>query len=136
MDEKRYHVRFGATCVTGFSQVIHTASFEDFGAFLAHLQGVWDQLWVEVFSADAAGGAAPGGTGGVLQLANYLHCCGASIGCCLALHAAAEGGVCIPHIGSVDTCGLSLHLQGSGEPCRAAGCAAVWCSAVHRATCP
>lgn len=55
LDEKRYHFRFGSTCVTGFSQVIHTSSFDSFDAFFAHLQEEWDKLWGQVFSADAAG---------------------------------------------------------------------------------
>lgn len=54
LDEKRYHFRFGSTCVTGFSTVIHTSSFDSFDAFFTHLQGEWDKLWGEVFSADAA----------------------------------------------------------------------------------
>lgn len=55
LDEKRYHFRFGATCVTGFSQPIHTSSFDSFEDFFAHLQTSWDKMWGEVFSADAAG---------------------------------------------------------------------------------
>lgn len=61
LDEKRYHFRFGSTCVTGFSQVIHTSSFDSFDAFFAHLQEEWDKLWGQVFSADAAGAAQDGG---------------------------------------------------------------------------
>lgn len=128
MDESRYHVRFGATCVTGFSQVIHTASFEDFGAFLTHLQGVWDTTWLEVFSADAAGGPAAGGTGGVLQLAKTLHCCEASRGCCSALRVAqGEEGMHPPHRGLQTLAVRSYTCRGSGESCRAASCAAVFC---------
>jgi hypothetical protein len=55
LDEKRLHVRFGATCVTGFSQVIHTSGFDSFDSFFAHLQDTWDKLWLEVFSANPAG---------------------------------------------------------------------------------
>lgn len=55
LDEKRHHFRFGSTLVTGFSQVIHTSSFDSFDAFFAHLQEEWDKLWGQVFSADAAG---------------------------------------------------------------------------------
>jgi hypothetical protein len=30
LDEKRYHFRLGATCVTGFSEVIHISSLDSF----------------------------------------------------------------------------------------------------------
>jgi len=38
MDEKRYHVRFGVTCVTGYSDVIHSSSYDDFEQFFKVVQ--------------------------------------------------------------------------------------------------
>jgi len=53
MGEKRRSVRFGATVVTAFSEVIPTegVSFED---FYTRLQAAWDKTWEEAYSADAA----------------------------------------------------------------------------------
>lgn len=65
LDEKRYHVRFGSTCVTGYSEVIRTSSFSDFEQFFAALQVAWDKLWLQVFSAEPSGGPGWGrGAGG------------------------------------------------------------------------
>lgn len=54
MDEKRYHVRFGATCVTGYGDVMHTRDYGSFDEFFTALQAAWDKLWTEVYSADPA----------------------------------------------------------------------------------
>lgn len=54
MDEKRCCARFGVTCVTGYSDPIHTRDFDSFEKFFAALQTAWDKIWVEVFSADPA----------------------------------------------------------------------------------
>ncbi|KAF6259536.1 hypothetical protein COO60DRAFT_1003924 [Scenedesmus sp. NREL 46B-D3] len=54
MDEKSFHVRFGATCVTGYGPLMRTADYASFDEFYTALQGEWQKLWVEVFSADPA----------------------------------------------------------------------------------
>ena len=56
LDESRLHARFGATCVTGFSSVIQPSHYPDgFEDFFAAVQDTWQDMWVQVFSADLAG---------------------------------------------------------------------------------
>eukprot|EP00879_Flechtneria_rotunda_P021865 GHRR01023058.1.p1 GENE.GHRR01023058.1~~GHRR01023058.1.p1 ORF type:complete len:312 (+),score=62.16 GHRR01023058.1:288-1223(+) len=54
MDEKTFHVRFGTTCVTGYSELIPASTYATFEEFCVAIQSVWDKLWVRVFSADPA----------------------------------------------------------------------------------
>lgn len=75
LDEKRYHFRFGATCVTGFSEAIHTSSYDNFEDFFVDLQTAWDKLWLQVFSADPAG-----------------------VGMAVAVHGFVGGGACTHHL--------------------------------------
>jgi hypothetical protein len=46
-------VGFGTTCVTGYSEVLHSADFASFDEFWSQLQATWDDMWVRVYSADA-----------------------------------------------------------------------------------
>eukprot|EP00775_Hariotina_reticulata_P012345 gene12345-12479_t len=72
MDEKRYHVRFGVTCATGYSDVIHSSSYDNFEQFFKVLQSSWDKLWLEVFSADPAGSPAGFDFPGVCKLSQLF----------------------------------------------------------------
>lgn len=57
MNEKHYHVSFGATCVTGYGDLIESRDYSTSEEFMAALQIAWDKLWVEVYSAEPAGGS-------------------------------------------------------------------------------
>jgi hypothetical protein len=47
----------GCTLLCGFSDVVHSTDYPNFEDFWAQLTTRWDKLWVEVFSANAAGRA-------------------------------------------------------------------------------
>jgi hypothetical protein len=47
----------GCTLLCGFSDVVYSTDYPNFEDFWAQLTTRWDKLWVEVFSANAAGGA-------------------------------------------------------------------------------
>jgi hypothetical protein len=55
VDESRQHARLGATCVTAFSEVIASSSFNSAADFFDAVQAAWDEQWLQVFSADPEG---------------------------------------------------------------------------------
>ncbi|KAF5838861.1 hypothetical protein DUNSADRAFT_2030 [Dunaliella salina] len=53
LSEKTMKAHFGATIVTGFSELIESEG-KDIKEFLSEVQTAWDKMWDSVYSADAA----------------------------------------------------------------------------------
>ncbi|PSC74279.1 Flavin-containing monooxygenase FMO GS-OX-like 3 [Micractinium conductrix] len=55
LNERLCWAHFGRTLVTGTSAVLDSSQFEDFEAFMAAAQALWDKQWAEVYSAPRHG---------------------------------------------------------------------------------
>jgi len=52
ISEKTMSVLFGSTVVFGYSSLIKPTDFEDFESFFSKIQAEWDDLWIQIYSAD------------------------------------------------------------------------------------
>ena len=60
LSEKTFRAHFGQTVVVGYSEAIHSSSFDSFDAFAGELQKQWDAQWERVMSAKREGeGSCP-----------------------------------------------------------------------------
>ena len=55
LSEKTFRAHFGQTVVVGYSEAIHSGSFDSFDAFAGEVQKQWDAQWERVMSAKREG---------------------------------------------------------------------------------